>query len=42
MLRRHLRREDGTFRDTVVYSILADEWPDVRDGLRARLATFPT
>jgi len=41
VLRRHLRREDGTFRDTVVYSILADEWPDVRDGLRARLATFP-
>jgi RimJ/RimL family protein N-acetyltransferase len=41
VLRRHLRREDGTFRDTVVYSILADEWPAVRDGLRARLATFP-
>jgi len=42
VLRRHLRREDGTFRDTVVYSILADEWPNVRAGLRARLATFPT
>ncbi len=40
VLRRHLRREDGTFRDTVVYSILADEWPDVRAGLRARLAPF--
>jgi N-acetyltransferase len=40
VLRRHLRREDGTFRDTVVYSIVADEWPDVRDGLRARLAAF--
>jgi N-acetyltransferase len=40
VLRRHMRREDGTFRDTVVYSILADEWPDVRDGLRARLAAF--
>ena len=38
VLRRHMRREDGTFRDTVVYSILADEWPAVRDGLRARLA----
>ena len=35
-----MRREDGTFRDTVVYSILADEWPDVRAGLRARLAAF--
>jgi N-acetyltransferase len=40
VLRRHMRREDGTFRDTVVYSILADEWPDVRAGLRARLAAF--
>ena len=40
VLRRHMRREDDTFRDTVVYSILADEWPDVRDGLRARLAAF--
>jgi RimJ/RimL family protein N-acetyltransferase len=40
VLRRHMRREDGTFRDTVVYSILTDEWPDVRDGLRARLAAF--
>jgi len=38
VLRRHMRREDGTFRDTVVYSILADEWPDVRAGLHARLA----
>ena len=42
VLRRHLRREDGTFRDTVVYSILADEWPDVRAGLRARLAARGT
>jgi N-acetyltransferase len=38
VLRRHTRREDGTFRDTVLFSILADEWPAVRDGLRARLA----
>jgi RimJ/RimL family protein N-acetyltransferase len=36
--RRDRRREDGTFRDTVSYSILAPEWPAVRDGLRARLA----
>jgi RimJ/RimL family protein N-acetyltransferase len=40
VLRRHLRREDGTFRDTVVFSILAAEWPDVRAGLRDRLAAF--
>ncbi|MFC6007610.1 GNAT family N-acetyltransferase [Angustibacter luteus] len=37
VLRRHKRRADGTFRDTVVFSILRDEWPDVRDGLLARL-----
>jgi RimJ/RimL family protein N-acetyltransferase len=37
VLRRHIRRADGTWRDTVVYSILVDEWPAVRDGLRARL-----
>jgi RimJ/RimL family protein N-acetyltransferase len=38
VLRRHMRREGGSFRDTVVFSILADEWPDVRAGLRERLA----
>ncbi len=37
VLRRHQLRADGTFRDTVVYSILRDEWPGVRDGLQARL-----
>ena len=40
VLRRHLRREDGTYRDTVVYSIHADKWPYVRAALRARLAAF--
>jgi RimJ/RimL family protein N-acetyltransferase len=30
----------GRVRDTVVFSILADEWPAVRDRLDARLATF--
>src|SRR6476661_9883701 len=33
VLRRHTRRADGTFRDTVVFSILRDEWPAVRAGL---------
>lgn len=37
VLRRHQRRADGTFRDTVVFSILRDEWPSVRAGLVARL-----
>ena len=38
VLRRHLRREDGTFRDTVVFSVVREEWPAVRTGLAARLA----
>ena len=38
VMRRHLKREDGTFRDTVVYSVLIDEWPAVRSRLLARLA----
>lgn len=38
VLRRHLRRADGTFRDTVLFSIIADEWPDARARLEARLA----
>jgi RimJ/RimL family protein N-acetyltransferase len=37
-LRRHTRRWDGTFRDTVVFSVLRDEWPSVRAGLEARLS----
>ncbi len=39
VLRRHMRRADGTFRDTVVFSILRDEWPEVRDRLLARLGS---
>ena len=37
VLRRHIRRADGTWRDTVVFSVLVDEWPDVRTGLEQRL-----
>ena len=39
VLRRHMRRADGTFRDTVVFSVLVDEWPGVRAGLLARVTT---
>lgn len=38
VLRRYQRRSDGSMRDTVLFSITAEEWPGVRDGLRARLA----
>lgn len=40
VLRRHARRADGSWRDTVVFSILIDEWPAVRAGLEARLAAL--
>ena len=30
----------GRIRDTVVFSVLADEWPGVRERLDARLQTF--
>jgi RimJ/RimL family protein N-acetyltransferase len=30
----------GRVRDTVIFSILADEWPAVRDRLDARLAAL--
>ncbi|MBK4348584.1 GNAT family N-acetyltransferase [Lacisediminihabitans changchengi] len=38
VLRHDRPRADGSWRDTAVYSILADEWPDVRAGLEARLS----
>ncbi len=38
VLRHHMRHKDGGLRDTMVYSILAGEWPQVRDRLDARLA----
>lgn len=39
VLRRHMRRADGTFRDTVVFAVTIDDWPTVRAGLEARLVT---
>jgi RimJ/RimL family protein N-acetyltransferase len=38
VLRRHMRLPDGFIRDTVYYSILADEWPAVRARLEDRLS----
>ncbi|MEV6749408.1 GNAT family protein [Streptomyces sp. NPDC051080] len=37
VLRRHRRRPDGTWRDTVYFSILAQEWPAAKGRLAARL-----
>jgi RimJ/RimL family protein N-acetyltransferase len=38
VLRHHMINEDGTLRDSVFYSILAEEWPDVRRRLETMLA----
>lgn len=38
VIRHHMARRDGTVRDSVMYSILAAEWPDVKRHLTARLA----
>ena len=38
VLRHHAPRRDGTVRDTVMYSILASEWRDVKRHLEGRLA----
>ena len=37
VLRHHAARRDGTVRDSVMYSILLAEWPDVRRHLELRL-----
>jgi N-acetyltransferase len=38
VIRHHHPRRDGSVRDSVMYSILATEWPDVKKHLAARLS----
>lgn len=38
VLRHHALRRDGSVRDTVAYSLLAGEWPEVRTHLEYQLA----
>ena len=37
VIRHHWPRRDGTVRDSVLYSVLAAEWPDVKRHLEMRL-----
>ena len=37
-IRHHRVRPDGSARDTVIYSILVSEWPDVKKNLQHRMA----
>jgi RimJ/RimL family protein N-acetyltransferase len=39
VFRAHMIRADGSLRDSVYFSILRDEWPQVRERLSARLST---
>jgi RimJ/RimL family protein N-acetyltransferase len=41
VIRHHQARRDGTARDSVMYSIVAGEWPDVRRHLELRLTRHP-
>jgi RimJ/RimL family protein N-acetyltransferase len=38
VIRHHWPRKDGSVRDSVIYSILVAEWPDVKRHLGLRLA----
>lgn len=38
VIRHHAPRRDGSVRDTVMFSVLATEWPDVKRHLQFRLA----
>jgi hypothetical protein len=38
VLRHFQARRDGTPRDSVIYSMLASEWPDAKRHLELRLA----
>ncbi|WP_354569246.1 GNAT family protein [Glaciihabitans sp. UYNi722] len=40
ILRRDRPRADGTWRDTVVFSVVVDEWPAVKTGLEKRLVRY--
>ncbi len=40
ILRNHLIMPNGRIRDSVCFSIIAEEWPEVKAGLTARLASY--
>jgi N-acetyltransferase len=41
IFRRHMVNEDGSIRDSVFYSVIAEEWPEVRRHLERLMAAHP-
>jgi RimJ/RimL family protein N-acetyltransferase len=39
-LRNHRIRRDGSYRDTMMFSIVKQEWPAVKESLERRIGTF--
>jgi len=39
-LRNHGIRPDGSIRDSMLYSIISEEWPTIKKGLEARIESF--
>lgn len=37
VVRRDMKRADGSWRDSVVFSVIIDDWPQVKAGLERRL-----
>lgn len=42
IMRRHLLMPDGSWRDSVYFSVLREEWAGVRAGLERRVGAFST
>lgn len=40
VVRREQIRADGTWRDTAQFSVVKEEWPQIREGLLSRLSAF--
>ena len=40
LIRRDQRRADGSWRTSALFSVIVEEWPEVRAGLDERLARF--
>ena len=42
VFRNHMIMPDGSIRDSAYFSVIAEEWPAVKAGLRAGLARYPS